>query len=132
MSQNTENMIDVTSLFYPEAMFPEGSGDTPLNIKEIRKAFDEYVKDDPEFNDKEYCFVEHFTDYDDTRVYFTTSKPAEICIRPLVETAGKFYPSYIEQEKVFEHQESDLLVTLHRISEQEPNVTSFSSLGVES
>ena len=131
MSQNIENMIDVTPLFYPDVLFPEGPGNTPLNIKEIRKAFDQCVEDNSDFNDKEYCFVEHLTDYDDTRVYFTTSKPAEICIKPLVETAGKFYPSYIKQKKIFEHQESDLLITLHAISEQQPNTVSFSSLGLK-
>lgn len=125
MSQNVESMIDVTELFFPEDLLPNTPDNTSINIKEIREAFEEFVKDDPDFEDKEYCFVQHSTDYGDERVLLTTSKPAELFVKPLVETAGKFYPSYIKEEKKFLFQESDLAIRLYRTVPEESSVFSL-------
>lgn len=55
-----EVRFDVTTLFYPDIITEPGT--TPLNIKEIRKKFDVYAK---EQYDGKYCFVTVTSDNDD-------------------------------------------------------------------
>ncbi len=97
MSQDTVNYIDVTDLFYPEDQLLSGSGGSPLNIKEIRKVFDEVVKDNFVFDEKDYCFSVMVTDDDITKICVTTFLPIAVLQEPLIVAALKFCPLYKEK-----------------------------------